>query len=60
MVFFQLLSVVMGLGMEQLIQWRYGAMGLVCLVLITWGIRARNSTCLTVAAVLFVLLMAQA
>jgi hypothetical protein len=60
MVFFQLLSVVMGLGVEQLVQWRYGAMGVVCLLLTTWGIRTRNSTCLTVAAVLFVLLMAQA
>jgi hypothetical protein len=60
MVFFQLLSVVIGLGIEQLIQWRYGAMGIVCLLLITLGVRARNSTCLTAGAVLFVLLMAQA
>jgi hypothetical protein len=60
MAFFQLLSAVLGLGLEQLIQWRYGAMGLVCLVLIAGGVRARNSTCLTVGAVLFVLLMTQA
>ncbi|NGO07910.1 hypothetical protein G5C60_09660 [Streptomyces sp. HC44] len=60
MVFFQLLSAVLGLGLEQAVQWRYGAMGVVCLILVAWGVRARNSTCLTVAAVLFVLLMAQA
>ncbi|TLS43059.1 hypothetical protein FE633_27310 [Streptomyces montanus] len=60
MALYQLLSFVLGLGLEQLVQWRYGAMGLACLLLIGIGVRARNSACLTTAAVLFVLLMTQA
>lgn len=57
MIFFQ---AGLSLGLEQLVQWRYGAMGVVCLLLITTGARARNSTCLGAGAFLFVLLMAQA
>lgn len=59
MAFFQLLTTVAVLGIEQLLQWRFGAMGLVCLFLIGVGARTRNTTCLSVGAVVFVLLMAQ-
>ncbi|WP_033322270.1 hypothetical protein [Streptomyces yerevanensis] len=52
--------VIFQFGLEQLIQWRYGAMGVFCLLLITCGARTRNSTCLLFGTVLFVLLMLQA
>ncbi|OAH13287.1 hypothetical protein [Streptomyces jeddahensis] len=60
MVLFQLLSTVVVLGFEQLVQWEYGPMGMVCLCLLAVGMRMRNSTCVSLGAVVFVLLMVQA
>ena len=60
MIFSELLRAVVSLGMDQLMQSRYGALGLLCLLLLGVGIRARNTTCLTAGAVIFVLLMIQA
>lgn len=59
-VFFQLLTTVIGLGIEQLLNWHYGSMGVFALVLLSIGIRTRDKTCLSVSAVIFLLLMAQA
>jgi hypothetical protein len=59
-IFFELLRAVLTLGIEQLLQTRYGILGLLCVVLLTIGLRARNATCLTVGAVLLMLLMTQA
>lgn len=56
----QLVGTVMSLGMEQLLQTRFGALGVLGLFLIAVGVRARNSTCASVGAVILVLLMAQA
>jgi len=50
----------MSLGVEQLMQSRYGAPGLLCLFLLGVGYKARNATCMSVGAVIFVLLMTQA
>lgn len=60
MVVIQLLSTVLLLGMDQLVQSRFGALGVLCLLLLGVGIRARNTTCLSAGAVIFFLLMAQA
>ncbi|MCG8966818.1 MULTISPECIES: hypothetical protein [Streptomyces] len=60
MVFSQLLSAVLTMGLEQLIQSRYGTFGLLCLCVFGIGVRARNATCASTGAVLFLLLMAQA
>ncbi|MFI5885292.1 hypothetical protein [Streptomyces sp. NPDC051554] len=60
MVVIELLGAVMALGIEQLLQSRYGALGLLCLFLIGVGLKARNTACLSVGAVIFVLLMTQA
>ncbi|MET9160261.1 hypothetical protein ABZX56_21245 [Streptomyces parvulus] len=60
MVLTQILSAVLMMGLDQLIRSRYGALGMLCLCLLAIGIRARNSTCVSVGAVLFLLLMAQA
>ncbi|MFJ9376047.1 hypothetical protein [Streptomyces sp. NPDC101455] len=60
MIFLELLGAVMSLGVEQLMQSRYGALGLLCLFLLGVGFKARNTTCMSVGAVIFVLLMTQA
>ncbi len=60
MIVGELLKAVMALGIEQLMQLRYGALGFLCLFLIGVGFRARNATCMSVGAVIFVILMTQA
>ncbi|MFJ3617625.1 hypothetical protein ACIPSH_05660 [Streptomyces iakyrus] len=44
---------------EHLIETRYGPSGMLCLFLLGAGLRARNPTCLIIAAVLLGLLLAQ-
>ncbi|MGW6025070.1 hypothetical protein [Streptomyces sp. NPDC055214] len=60
MIFYQLLSAVIGFGMEQLLQSYYGSLGLLALVLLGIGLKAQDRTCLSFSAVIFLLLMAQA
>ncbi|WP_329244886.1 hypothetical protein [Streptomyces canus] len=60
MVVFQLLSAVAILAVDQLFQTRYGALGILCLILVGAGFRARNTACLSLGALVFVLLMVQA
>ncbi|MEU0439511.1 MULTISPECIES: hypothetical protein [unclassified Streptomyces] len=50
---------VVGLGVEQLVQWRFGPMGVMALVLLGIGLRARSSTYTSLGAVVLVLLMVQ-
>ncbi|MEV0911662.1 hypothetical protein [Streptomyces hokutonensis] len=56
----EMLLSTLGIGFEQIVQWRYGPMGIVALVLLGIGLRARNATCASVGAVVLVLLMVQA
>lgn len=56
----QLLSAVMVLGLEQFIQWQYGAVGLLCLALLVVGARARNGNWVALGAVGLLLFMMQA
>ncbi|MFJ2234311.1 hypothetical protein [Streptomyces sp. NPDC087859] len=60
MVVVQLLSAALLVGLDQLFQSRYGALGVLCLFLLAVGLKARNTACLSVGAVIFVLLMTQA
>ncbi|WP_019062564.1 hypothetical protein [Streptomyces prunicolor] len=60
MISLELLRAVVSLGVEQLMQYRYGALGLLCLFLLSVGYKVRNTTCMSVGAVIFVLLMTQA
>jgi hypothetical protein len=53
----QLVGVVLVLGLEQLVQWKLGAMGLVALFLLAVGLKARNSTCASLGAVILLILM---
>ncbi|MFH8609094.1 hypothetical protein ACH4D5_16600 [Streptomyces sp. NPDC018029] len=49
----------LALGFEQLIQWKYGPLGIVAFVLLTIGIKAKNVKLSGVGAGLLVLLLAQ-
>lgn len=60
MIFLQLLSAVLALGVDQMFTSRYGALGMVCLFLLGAGIRTRDTACVYTGAVLFLLLMVQA
>lgn len=60
MVVIELLEAVTTLGIEQLLQSRYGALGVLCLILVGIGLKARNTPCLATGAVIFALLMTQA
>jgi hypothetical protein len=53
--------VVAGLavGFEQLVQLRYGAMGVLALLALSIGIKARNTTVGGIGAVVLVMLLAQ-
>ncbi|MGW2514005.1 hypothetical protein ACWC0A_32350 [Streptomyces scopuliridis] len=46
-----------GLGLEQLVQWRFGPMGIIALILLSIGIKSRNSTCAGIGAVVLILLV---
>jgi len=44
---------------EQLVQWRYGAAGMIAAGFITLGFKARNATCMTIGLTALALLLAQ-
>ncbi|MFE6162917.1 hypothetical protein ACFQ7F_28830 [Streptomyces sp. NPDC056486] len=49
----------LAIGFEQLVQWKYGPMGIVAFVLLTVGIKAKSTGISGVGAALLVLLLAQ-
>ncbi|MEV5982670.1 hypothetical protein [Streptomyces sp. NPDC052114] len=49
----------LAIGFEQLVQWKYGPLGIVAFVLLTVGIKARNTKLSGVGAALLILLLAQ-
>ncbi|MEU1120845.1 MULTISPECIES: hypothetical protein [unclassified Streptomyces] len=49
----------LALGFEQLVQWKYGPLGIVAFILLTVGIKAQNVKLSGVGAGLLVLLLAQ-
>ncbi|MFI1166024.1 hypothetical protein ACH4UM_20980 [Streptomyces sp. NPDC020801] len=53
-----LLSAVLVVGFEQLVQWKYGAMGLIGLLLLTIGIKAKSPAISSVGAVVLAMLLA--
>jgi hypothetical protein len=50
-----LLSAVFVIGFEQLVHWRYGPTGIVGLLLLTIGIKAKSPTCSSIGAVVLAL-----
>ncbi|MEU1009464.1 hypothetical protein ACIP4Y_20105 [Streptomyces sp. NPDC088810] len=53
-----LLSALFVVGFEQLVEWRFGAAGIVGLLLLTVGIKAGNPAVSSVGAVLLAVLLA--
>ncbi len=53
-----LLSAVLVIGFEQLVQWKYGPMGIVGLLLLTIGVKAKSPACSSVGAVVLALMVA--
>ncbi|MGW0824904.1 hypothetical protein [Streptomyces sp. NPDC002845] len=53
-----LLSAVFVVGFEQLVQWHYGPAGIVGLLLLTIGIKAKSPTCSSIGAVVLALMVA--
>ncbi|MEU0370415.1 hypothetical protein ABZ070_09155 [Streptomyces sp. NPDC006283] len=47
------------LGFEQLVQWQFGAMGVVGLAMLTIGVKARSATCTAIGSIILVLLLTQ-
>jgi hypothetical protein len=54
-----LLSAVFVVGFEQFVQWKYGTMGIVGLLLISIGIKANSPACSSIGAVVLALMVAQ-
>lgn len=53
-----LVSAIFVIGFEELLQWKYGAMGMIGLLLLTVGIKAKNPTLSSVGAVVLAVLLA--
>jgi hypothetical protein len=53
-----LLSAIFVVGFEPMVQWKYGAMGIIGLLLLTVGIKAKNPTISSVGAVVLAMLLA--
>ncbi|MCH0566087.1 MULTISPECIES: hypothetical protein [unclassified Streptomyces] len=49
----------LAVGFEQLVQWRFGLMGIVALVALTIGVKARNAMIGGIGAVVLAMLLAQ-
>ncbi|MET7682684.1 hypothetical protein [Streptomyces sp. NPDC005423] len=52
-----LLSAVLSIGFEQLVQWKYGATGVVGLLLLSVGTKAKSPAVSSAGAVLLALLL---
>ncbi|MET8825762.1 hypothetical protein ABZX40_09580 [Streptomyces sp. NPDC004610] len=52
-----LLSAVFVIGFQQLVQWKYGATGIVGLLLLTIGLKAKSPAITSAGAVLLALLV---
>jgi hypothetical protein len=53
-----LLSAIFVVGVEQTVQWKYGATGIVGLLLLTIGVKAKSPAISSVGAVVLALLVA--
>ncbi|GGS17958.1 hypothetical protein GCM10010252_66740 [Streptomyces aureoverticillatus] len=49
----------LAIGFEQLVQWKYGPMGVIAFVMLAVGIKAKNTTFGGIGALILVLLLAQ-
>ncbi|WP_367043412.1 hypothetical protein [Streptomyces sp. Je 1-332] len=52
-----LLAAAFAVTVEQFVQWRYGPVGIIGLLLLTIGIKAKSPTCSSIGAVVLALMM---
>lgn len=54
-----LVVAALAIGFEQLIQWKYGPMGIIAFVALSVGLKAKNTLMSGIGAVILVMLLAQ-
>jgi hypothetical protein len=54
-----LAAAALAIGFEQLVQWKYGPMGIIAFVALSIGLKARNTAIGGLGAVILVMLLAQ-
>ncbi|MFE0106608.1 hypothetical protein [Streptomyces sp. NPDC059009] len=54
-----LVIAAVAIGFEQLVQWKYGPMGIIAFIALSIGIKAKNTTLSGIGAVILVMLLAQ-
>ncbi|MFJ9035021.1 hypothetical protein ACIRF8_00295 [Streptomyces sp. NPDC102406] len=56
---FAILIAALAIGFEQLIQWKYGPMGIIAFVVLSVGLKAKNTMISGIGAAILVMLLAQ-
>ncbi|MFD3558912.1 hypothetical protein ACFWVU_04480 [Streptomyces sp. NPDC058686] len=59
MPFIAIAVAALAIGFEQLIQWKYGPMGIIAFVALSVGLKAKNNLISGIGAVILVMLLAQ-
>ncbi|MEU8482164.1 hypothetical protein [Streptomyces sp. NPDC048641] len=59
MPFVAIAVAALAIGFEQLIQWKYGPMGIIAFVALSVGLKAKNNLISGIGAVILVMLLAQ-
>ncbi|MEU6259032.1 hypothetical protein [Streptomyces sp. NPDC047043] len=54
-----LVVAALAIGFEQLIQWKYGPMGIIAFIALTIGLKAKNTAISGLGAIILVMLLAQ-
>ena len=56
---FAILIAALAIGFEQLIQWKYGPMGIIAFIVLSIGLKAKNTMISGIGAAILVMLLAQ-
>ncbi|MFJ9180945.1 hypothetical protein [Streptomyces sp. NPDC102360] len=59
MPLFAIVVAALAIGFEQLIQWKYGPMGIIAFIVLSIGLKAKNTVISGIGAVILVMLLAQ-
>ncbi|MGD6753499.1 hypothetical protein [Streptomyces sp. BH105] len=59
MPLFAIIVAALAIGFEQLIQWKYGPMGIIAFIVLSVGLKAKNTVISGIGAVVLVMLLAQ-
>lgn len=50
-------AAVLAIGFEQLVQWKYGPMGIIAFLILSIGLKSKNPACSGLGAVILVMLL---